>query len=976
MGAFHQRISQAPGVHDSEKAERLLLELGDSARASDDLGELKRLLETAGPVRDLVACIFGASSYLSGLILRDPGALQDWLMSDPDECLDQLNAEIQDELAHETAQDEAMRRLRRYKGRLALWLALADIGGVWDVETVTRKLSEGADTAVAAAVRYLFARAANAGKVVADDPSQPEASSGYFILGLGKLGAWELNYSSDIDLIVFYDRERAQLAEGTEPASFFVRFTRDLVHLLQERTSDGYVFRTDLRLRPDPGATQVALSTEAGLTYYESFGQNWERAALIKARVIAGDQQAGSEFLEQLAPFIWRKYLDYAAMADIHAMKRRVHNFKGHGEIAVAGHDIKLGRGGIREIEFFVQTHQLIAGGRQTDLRGRGTLAILGKLVDRNWVDAETAAELSSAYRFLRHVEHRLQMIADEQTHTLPKQGESLERIARFSGFGGASEFADALVERLTCVQTHFDGLFDTLPESASGQEGTSFRGDDDDPESIAVLSELGYRDIQTVLATIRAWRSGRYAATRSERARQRLNEFIPDLLKALASTADPDAAFASFDRFLAELPAGVQLFSLLGANPNLLRLIGDIMGTAPRLARVLGRRARVLDAVLDPGFFGTLPTPDELSNLVESEINAAVDYQDCLDTARAVGTEQAFLIGVRVLSGTISAQQAGVAYALLAEKLIASLLAAVTGELERAHGGVNGGQAAVIAMGKLGGREMTAASDLDLITVYDFDPDTTMSDGSKPLAGGQYYARLTQRLISALTAPTAEGALYEVDMRLRPSGNAGPVATRLEGFVDYQENEAWTWEHMALTRARIIAGPEPLTSAIEQAIANVLCKKRDRKRIAGDVLSMRAKIEAEKRTSDIWELKQVRGGLVDLEFIVQFLQVINANDHPDIIDPNTCACLEKLAEKKLISAEDAGLLIPAARLYHDLTQLLRLCLDKPFDRGSASSGLKVLLAQAVEMPDFDALERHLTETLGSVHAAFGRLIV
>lgn len=976
MAEFYRSIGHVPPVHDRVRAEAALAELDGLIRANDDLGGLGGLLENSSPVCSLLESVFSSSPYLSSLIMRDPEGLQDWLLSEPEAHLAKLTSQLEADMAAVSAIDGAMALLRRYKARVALWLALADIASLWEVEKITLALSEAAETALRTAIRFLFSQAALKGYFTPDDQEMPEKSSGYFVLGLGKLGAYELNYSSDIDLIIFFDPECAVFLKDTEPSTFFVRLTRDLVRMMQERTADGYVFRTDLRLRPDPGATQVALSVDAGLSYYESLGQNWERAALIKARVVAGDDAVGADFLKQLSPFIWRRYLDYAAIADIHAMKRRIHSFRGHGEIAIAGHDVKLGRGGIREIEFFVQTQQLIAGGRQADLRGRGTLAMLQQLQKRKWIDPGTAEDLSGSYKFLRHVEHRLQMIADEQTHKLPLDMSDLERVAHFCGFENTSSFADVLVTNLTRVQGYYDGLFDHLPQSGTGAEEGIFRGDDDNPETLATLKEMGFGDPEKVISSIAAWRSGRYASTRSERARERLNEILKPLLVALAGSAEPDAAIAAFDRFLAGLPTGVQLFSLLCANPDLLRLVADIMGAAPRLARLLGRKPRVLDAVLDPGFFGDLPPPQALATLVRKEVGAVTDYQDCLDRARAVGTEQAFLIGVRVISGSISAEQAGGAYALLAEKLIGALHKAVTREMESTHGSMPGGQAAIIAMGKLGGREMTAASDLDLIIVYDFEGATSLSDGVKPLAGGQYYARFTQRLISALTVPTAEGALYEVDMRLRPSGNAGPAATQLAGFADYQQNKAWTWEHLALTRARVVAGPAPLREEIEEVIRDVLRQKREADKIADDVHEMRARIGKEKGTDDIWNIKLVRGGLVDLEFIAQFLQVIHAHKHPEILDQNISASLARLADAGLLSKDEAEILIPAARLYHDLTQLLRLCLDRPFKAETASSGLKALLARSSGKTDFEALERHLAQTQQQVHAAFDRLVV
>jgi glutamate-ammonia-ligase adenylyltransferase len=422
-------------------------------------------------------------------------------------------------------------------------------------------------------------------------------------------------------------------------------------------------------------------------------------------------------------------------------------------------------------------------------------------------------------------------------------------------------------------------------------------------------------------------------------------------------------------------MPAGLQLFSLLAANPSLLRLVADIMGTAPRLAQIVGRRPRLLDAVLDPGFFGAVPTPAKLKELVGVALAQASDYQDALDQARIVGREQAFLIGVRVLSGTISARQAGSAYAALAETLIEALAERVNEELIRQQGRMADGQVAVVAMGKLGGREMTATSDLDLITVYDFAGEDAQSDGPKSLPGTQYYTRFAQRLISALSAHTAEGALYQVDMRLRPSGNQGPVATRLSSFIDYQRGSAWTWEHLALTRARVITGPAALRKAINDTIAEVLARPRDRAVVAEEARVMREKIAGGKGTTDIWDLKQVRGGLIDLEFIAQFLQVVSAAEHPEVLDQNTELALTKLNAAGVLSPNDAEILIPAARLYHTLTQVLRLCLEKPFVPAEAPRALKDLLARASDMPDFASLEATLKETLGAVHDAFDRIV-
>ncbi len=970
-----ERLVEAPHPLADGQAARLLGDLVAESGGAESHARLVTLLELHA-VRELLLGVLSCSPYLRGLLQRDPDRLVRILDSAPEDLLAGLVDRLPDRVAGAPSLTEAMRHLREFKNEAALLLALADLGGVWPAMRVTAGLTAAADAAVAASIRFLFRQATLRGDWQAADTERPEVGSGYMVLAMGKHGAGELNYSSDIDLIVFYEPALARLKPGMEPSAFFVRMTRDLVKLMQERTAHGYVFRTDLRLRPDPGATQVAISSDAALNYYESFGQNWERAALIKARAIAGDVVAGRSFLAELAPFIWRKYLDFAAIADIHAMKRQINAFKGFGNIGVAGHNIKLGRGGIREIEFFVQTQQLIAGGRQTVLRVPTTLGALDRLAERGWIRQEVVGDLAEAYTYLRRIEHRLQMIADEQTQTLPSAPADLERLARFSGYATTGAFAHALVDRLERVQAHYAALFETTPELTSAGANMVFAGESDDPGTIETLTRMGFGRPGDAIAAVRGWHHGRYPAVRTARARELLTEVQPLLIEALGRTADPDGALASFDRFLAELPSGVQLFSLLRANPSLLRLVADIMGTAPRLARILSRRRRVLDAVLDPGFFGSLPDVDALKRIVEDAIGAEADLQEALDRARIIGSEQAFLIGVRVLSGTISAGQAGGAYADLAGRLIQALADRVEAELVRSHGRVPGGGAAVIAMGKLGGREMTAGSDLNLIVIYDFDPDAVQSDGERPLAPSQYYARFTQRLISALSVPTSEGTLYEVDMRLRPSGQKGPVATQLSRFVEYQKSEAWTWEHMALTRARVVSGPPELVTKVEHAIRDVLVRPRDRTKIARDVREMRALIAKEKGTNNLWDMKQVRGGLVDLEFIAQHLQLVHAAEAPDILDQTTIKVFGQLAEKGLLNPASADILIPAAGLIHNLTQVTRLTLDGPFDPAKAPDGLKGLLARVGDAPDFERLEASLAEATVEVARLFDELVV
>jgi [glutamine synthetase] adenylyltransferase / [glutamine synthetase]-adenylyl-L-tyrosine phosphorylase len=956
------------------------------ARVAEWLSSIRRtvagkaiasLVEDHARLASLIGGIAETSPYLWDLVRADPARFLRLISGDPDLALTALLVTARDTAAAAKGTAELMRVLRRAKAEAALLIALADIGGVWPVARVTAALTDVAEMALGAAVRHLLGEAGARGKLAFPDPQTPAAGCGYIVLAMGKMGGHELNFSSDIDLMVFFDPAVSSLAPNVEASPFYVRMTRELVKLLQQRTADGYVFRVDLRLRPDPSSTQIAISTEAALNYYESRGQNWERAALIKARPCAGDVAAGERLIRELAPFVWRKYLDYAAVADIHAMKQEIHAYRGHGEIAVEGHNIKLGRGGIREIEFFVQTQQLIAGGRHSQLRGRGTVATLAELAAGGWIDAAARDELTSAYDFLRRVEHRLQMIADEQTHTLPADREALGALARFLGFKSRDDFATALLAHLRAVEKHYIKLFETAPTLLAEQQNLSFAAGEGDTaaETLDRLVEMGFRHPREAAAAVQRWQAGAYRALRSEPVRKSLTELVPTIFDQFARAENPDAAFASFDRFLAGLRPGSRLLSLLRQNPELIRFIALILGTAPRLADILAQHPHVIDPLIDPTFFGALPDVTRLEAELARAIGEARSYEDVLDAVRLFGQEHMFLIGARILSGSLSAEQAGDVFATLADVLIRAVHARVEADFAGVHGRVRGQQTAILALGRLGAREMTASSDLDLIVIYDFDAEHPNSDGARPLYGGQYFASLTQRLINALTVRTNYGVLYEVDMRLRPSGRSGPLATHIDSFVGYQRSEAWTWEHMALTRARVVSASPAFASRIEAAIHDVLCRRREASAIAADVVEMRATIAKEKGDADPWELKYAAGGLIDIEFIAQCLQLVHAATLPDILDTSTARMLDRAAHAAVLKAEDAEVLRPAVSLFHGLTQILRLCLPGAFDPKSANAGVLALLARAADLPDFPALHAHVVETQRMVRESFVRIL-
>jgi glutamate-ammonia-ligase adenylyltransferase len=939
----------------------------DRARAQRTFESLEAYVpEGAG--RAVLAAAFGNSPFLARLALREQALLPRLFAEGPDVVVREAEA-LALSAADADVQTDAMSRLRTAKRRAALAIALADIAGIWSLDQVTHALTTFADACVKAALRFVLREAAAKAELQERDGAALEDSTGLTVLAMGKYGAFELNYSSDIDLIVFYDPQRFPFRKRDDLRGAAVDLVRGVVKLLTEITADGYVFRVDLRLRPDAGATQVAISTDAAESYYEGMGQNWERAAFIKARACAGDPETGARFLKAIEPFIWRRNLDFAAIEDIHSIKRQIHAHGGHGEIAVAGQNIKLGRGGIREIEFFAQTQQLILGGRVPELRQSATVAALDALCARGLVTPETTSDLKDAYRYLRTLEHRLQMIEDEQTHAIPKSVEGIAHVACFMGYPNAAAFGAALVRQLETVQGHYARLFEREQELAAPEGNLVFTGVEEDPGTLGTLQAMGFRNAAHVSAAIRGWHHGRIRATRSARARELLTKLIPSLLSALAVTADPDAAFAQFDRFLTNLPAGVQLFSQFLARPDFLQLIATIVGSAPRLARHLGRTPATLDALIDTDFLHALPTRVALVSQLGDLLGRAADYEGALDVARRFAREQIFRVGVQIIQGTAKAEQAGPALAAIAESVIAGLLPVVEEELADNHGRVPGGAFAVVAMGKLGGREMTAGSDLDLIFVYDTPADVEHSDGSKPLPIIVYYARLAQRFISALTTPTAAGTLYEVDMRLRPTGNKGPVAVSLASFQRYHAEESWTWERMALTRARIVLAPPALRKAVEDTIHATLTLPTDRTKIIADARDMREKLAQQFSGSNPWDLKFAPGGLVDIEFVAQTLQLCTAPAHPDVLDTNTVEALKKLEAAGVLPPSHAVTLINAAALEHALTQVLRIAVDGTLDPKEATSGLRSLLVRAAGAEDFAALEARLGSTQRAVRA-------
>jgi [glutamine synthetase] adenylyltransferase / [glutamine synthetase]-adenylyl-L-tyrosine phosphorylase len=966
-----------PRPSDAGAAQRLIERFAE-------LGRVEARLAARPAVAAMLAALGGNSPFLADLAVREAGALRALVAEGPDAVAQRALAAIA-ALPVQARRERVAATLRQAKRVIALVTAIADIGGIWPLERVTTMLSDLAEAALRRAVAHLLRAAHDAQELRLPDPAEPERGGGLVVIGMGKLGARELNYSSDIDLVLLCDPSAdiyTPRSADDALGAFTTRLARGLVGLMEARDADGYVFRTDLRLRPDPSVTPPVVTLTAAITYYESMGQNWERAAMIKARPVAGDLALGATFLEAIRPFVWRRGLDFAAVADIHAMKRRIDAHKG-GALAdardpvarIAGHNVKLGEGGIREIEFLAQTLQLVWGGRDPALRVATTLGALGLLARAGHIPRDAVAELEAAYRFLRAVEHRLQMVADRQTHELPARPEELERFAVFMGYPDAARFATDLLFHLERVRARYADVFEhvpDLPETAGIASDLDFRGVDEVPRAtVTALRGLGFGNIDRITHAVRGWQAGHVRALRSERARELMAHMLSAVLGALGRQPQPDVAFGRFDAFLSRLPAGVQLLSLFQRNPGLLDRIAAVLGAAPSLAEYLAGHPGALDGLLAPEE-ATAP-----GRMLRARLAEVRPLEEVIANIRQSVREADFAIAVATLEGRLDADAAGLRRTALADAALDALLAPVLADFAARFGRVRGGAMAVVTLGKAGGREMMAGSDLDMMLVYDHPEEVTQSRGARTLPASQWFVRAAHAYVAAVTAPGVDGQLYAVDMRLRPSGNKGPVAVSLGAFRGYHAADAWTWERMALTRARVVAGPASLRRRIEVAIGEAISSAGEPEQIRTDAATMRARMLRDLPPDGAWDVKLRAGGQVEVEFIAQVLQLIHARYDPGVCDPTTRIALARLRDAGHLPRRDAALLIRADHVWRTVQGMLRITIGRtaPADlpEATASQLLRAAAEAGAAAVDLRALRASLDVLADEVRAAFVR---
>ena len=818
--------------------------------------------------------------------------------------------------------DDLAIELRRRRHGLALTVALGDLAGEYRLERVTELLSDFAEDAIDRALACAIAE-----RVPDAEPA------GIAVIALGKLGSRELNYSSDVDLILLYDPATMPRRGRDDAGEAAVRIGRRLIELLQQRTADGYVARVDFRLRPSPEVTPIVLPVGAAIAYYESTALPWERAAFIRARACAGDRALGQSFLEAIQPFIWRRALDFGVIDEIRSISLGVRDHYAQVQSFGPGYDLKRGRGGIREVEFFTQAQQMIHGGRDPALRASATLDAIAALSAAGHLEPKLGEGLANAYRLHRTTEHRVQMIDDQQTHRLPADKNALDAVGRLHGLADGKALLKLLEPHIQIVGTAFDGL-------ASGDAKTMSR----DPDKLrAELAEFGFTEVETVMKRIAEWRSANARSLRSAAARTAFEAMLPGLLAAIAAGPDPNRALNRFSDVVERLSSGVNFYRLLEARPALARLLAEILSHAPVLADQLARRPELLDGLIDASSFDPPPDVDTLTARLKQGMRGQ-GYDVALDRVRRVVNERRFALGVQLIARHQDPLEVAAGYSRVAEAAVAALADAAAAEFVATHGKINGGEFIILALGRLGGEALTHASDLDLIYLFDA-PEGARSSGAKSLVATDYYNRLASRVTAALSVGTAAGPLYEVDTRLRPQGAKGMLAVSRAAFAAYQQDEAWTWEHMALTRARAVYGTDKARTKLAAILDAILKRTRDPAKTLADAVAMRTDMAQHKPPAGPLDIKRGPGGLIDMEFAVHVLQLTQGV----AFDPRLDKAIEALIAGGLMSPEIA----PA----HDLLTRMLVTMRLVAPQGSEiEPESRALVAEVCGHQDWDAL--------------------
>lgn len=882
--------------------------------------------------KEITDIIFSNSPYLSNVILKN---IEFYLSFFESDIFNIFNKELENLRNNKfTNRQNLEKALRQEKNKMALLIAFGEITGLFSGKEAMECLSKFADLTINKATDFLLKEYSKLKLIKLEDEANPILNSGIVILAQGKLGSFELNYSSDIDLCVFFEDEKLEYLGRKSLQQQYIQLAKDITDILSRRTADGYVFRVDMRLRPDPASNPLAVSLDKAEIYYFTIGQNWERAAMIRSRFICGDEESYDIFKGFMDKNIWRKSLDFETIEDIHSIKRQIDTKQGIHPEKLFGYNLKLGKGGIREIEFFVQTQQLIWGGRKPNLRKRDTIEALKALEDIGEIDLETAQQLEEVYNFYRMVEHRLQMVNDEQTHSLPKDSEKMEEIAKFCGFENKDIFIEKFIEKISIVKKHYSKLFETSPELTAniGEEAGSliFTGASNHPDTLDTLAKLGYKEPQKISEIIRGWHYGRYNCTEKARSRAVLTKLIPSIVIDFSKSADPDSAFIRFDEFLSRLPKGSQIFSMLLANPSILKLLSEIMGGYPKIAKNLTKNVFLLDYVLAPEFYSNLPKIKQLEKNLDENLREKIDIEEIYETIKDWSNDRKFRVGIQFIRNQASVEETFRNLTNIAEVAISKILEKTIENFEAEIGHIEGGNFAVIAMGKLGSKELTFESDLDLVFVYEHDENVFTVENSN-ITPISYYTRIANKIIYALSSISVTGKLYDVDLRLRPLGDSGPVASNLKTFDEYYNNQnqqnsnAWLWEYLVLTKARLIGKNKEFNKRVETIIRQKLFFEWEWSEFDKEIEYIYTKFRDSKKIISEFDIKNTVGGLFDLEFMIRYLQLKNLAKLPEIESTETVKTIHRLSNYEIIDFEEASFLKECFHFFSVSQAILRL---------------------------------------------------
>jgi len=826
--------------------------------------------------------------------------------------------------------DEAtlMDQLRDFRHREIFRIAWRDLAGWCLLAETLRDLSLLADACVDLALEKLHRWACKSWGI-------PRTRAGVplqlVVLGMGKLGAYELNFSSDIDLMFAYAEEgQTRKRKGLSHEEFFTRLGQSLINVIGNTTANGFVFRVDMRLRPYGDSGALAVSFDAMEEYYQYQGREWERYAMIKARIIAGDFVAGRALLKSLRPFTYRRYLDYSAFESLRNMKAMIARQVKRKDMES---NIKLGQGGIREIEFIGQAFQLIRGGREPDLQVRGIVDVLKRLAERNYLPAYVIEQLLDAYRFLRYTENHIQAYAEQQTHVLPEDAAEQQSLAFSMGFDNWDTFSQTLEDHRQNVHSAFEQVM-TAPQvsdQAKSNEGLSgiWAGLVDDHRACEQLSEQGYEDAGYVLSLIKGLRNSHTYKTRSNIGQERMDRLMPLILAAVTGVSNPDQCLLRVLNLLEAIAGRSTYLALLAEHPMALSQLVSLFSQSAWIAEHITLYPVLMDELLDPQSLYAPMTHDDLSTELNSLLQNVDedDLEQQMETLRYFKQSNVLHVAAADMTDAMTLIQVSNYLTDIAEVIVQRVLQIASQNLYAKHGKpqcVRGRKKVtpgfiIIGYGKMGGIELGYGSDLDLVFLHNSQGSKQQTGGPKKLDNGVFFARLGQRIIHILNTQTASGLLYEVDMRLRPSGASGLLVSDIESFAEYQKKDAWTWEHQALVRARAIAGDEVLIEVFNQVRRDVLCQQREPQQLQQEVVEMRERMRSElgSRQADVFHLKQDAGGIADIEFIVQYLVLRWAHQHPELVDvTDNVRQLDRLAKLGVLSKKEATILSTAYQDY------------------------------------------------------------